>query len=250
MMKPKISIITVCLNAELEIKDTINSLTSQTFKDFEWIVIDGMSKDNTLKYAKQAPIEKKIVVSEKDEGLYDAMNKGIKLANGEFLIFLNAGDYFYDKDTLKDLMESCQHADIIYGETYIVDQKTGKPLGRRRLKAPENLTYRKLLWGMLVSHQSVLIRKEIVEFYDTKYKISADIDWLIRCLKKTRKICNARRYVTCFKTGGLSGKNVIPALIERFKIQVKHFGWIRVILAHLWIMFRFPVQYIIYRRKV
>lgn len=246
----KVSIITVCLNAEKEIVVTEQSIYQQDFPWYEWVVVDGLSSDRTLEIAKASKISRKIIVSEKDKGLYDAMNKGIKLASGEYLMFLNAGDTLYDTHTLSEVFRGCSGADVIYGETLIRDAISGRDLGRRRLKAPEHLTYRHLLWGMMVSHQSVLVRRLLVPEYDIRYRYSADIDWLIRILKQTDRVCNVHRYVSCFTTGGMSGRYVLPSLKERFVIQKKHFGFFPVLLAHLFMAVRFPVQYALYRRKV
>ena len=120
MEHPLISIITITFNAQETLKPTMESVCSQSFRDYEHIIVDGASKDDTLKIARS--YEGVRILSEPDRGLYDAMNKGLHLAKGEYVIFLNSGDTFHSEDTLeKYALYAKAGADIIYGDTLIVD---------------------------------------------------------------------------------------------------------------------------------
>ena len=161
MADPLISIITVTFNAEKVIGKTLSSIRQQTFKDFEYIVIDGASKDLTLKLVNQAEIPGTKIISEPDKGLYDAMNKGLRLAKGKYVIFLNAGDTFYSPETLAHYASQAEKdKDIIYGDTIIVDQE-GNKIADRHLSVPENLTKDSFADGMLICHQAFMVKKDL-----------------------------------------------------------------------------------------
>lgn len=150
---PKFSIITVTYNAEAVLEDTIQSVISQTYHHVEYILVDGASKDGTLSIIDRYRDRITRIVSEPDKGLYDAMNKGIRLATGDYLCFLNAGDSFHEDDTLQQMVRSIsgnELPDVLYGETELVD-KEGHFIRMRRLAAPEVLTWRSFKQGMLVS---------------------------------------------------------------------------------------------------
>ena len=128
-LTPTFSVITVCYNAEATIEDTIQSVISQTYHHVEYIIIDGASKDHTMDIVNRYRDRIAIVVSEPDKGIYDAMNKGISLATGNYLCFLNAGDSFHEDDTLQLAAHSIREAllpDVIYGETALVDHEGSK----------------------------------------------------------------------------------------------------------------------------
>ena len=151
-LHPKFSIITVTYNAGAVLEDTIQSVITQTYKNVEYIIVDGGSKDRTLQIIEQYKEHIHTVISEPDKGLYDAMNKGIALASGDYLCFLNAGDCFHEDDTLQQMVHSIHGSvlpDVIYGETAIVD-KDRHFLHMRRLSTPEKLDWRSFKQGMLV----------------------------------------------------------------------------------------------------
>lgn len=155
---PKFSIITVTYNAEKVLEDTIQSIVTQSYKNVEYIIVDGGSTDGTLAIVNKYREHIHTVVSEPDKGLYDAMNKGIKLATGDYLCFLNAGDGLHEDDTLLQIAHSLTRTilpDVIYGETDIVDSE-GHFLYKRRLSAPETLHWKSFKKGMLVCHQPSL----------------------------------------------------------------------------------------------
>ena len=185
---PKFSVITVTYNAGKVLEDTIQSVVFQTYRNVEYIIVDGNSKDNTLEIVDKYRNRISQVISEPDKGLYDAMNKGIQLATGDYLCFLNAGDEFHDNETLQKIVHTLKGKelpDVIYGETSIVDEE-GHFLHMRRLSAPQTLTWKSFKQGMLVCHQAFFAHRELAmkHPYDLKYRFSADFDWCIRIMKK------------------------------------------------------------------
>jgi glycosyltransferase involved in cell wall biosynthesis len=232
-INPKISIVTVVYNSESLLERTIQSVLYQTYPNIEYIIIDGGSKDKTPAIIKK--FEKKIAywISEPDKGLYDAMNKGLMKVTGEYVCFLNSGDILFSVDILeKTFGHLTDLPDIVYGETMIVDED-GNDLGLRRLKAPENLTWKSFKDGMLVCHQSIYIKKEITSPYNLKYLIASDFDWVLNALTKANKIHNSQLVLTRFLDGGLNKKNIPRGLYERFIIMSKYYGFFSTLFRHL-----------------
>ena len=152
-LHPKFSIITVTYNAEKVLEDTIQSVVFQTYRDVEYIIVDGNSKDNTMEIVSKYRNHISKVISEPDKGLYDAMNKGIRMATGDYLCFLNAGDEFHDNETLQKTIHTLKGKelpDVIYGETAIVDEE-GHFLHMRRLSTPEHLSWKSFNVNLMVS---------------------------------------------------------------------------------------------------
>lgn len=238
---PKISIITVVYNAQAFIEKTILSVIHQTYKNIEFVVIDGASTDNTISIINTYKSHIHQFISEKDNGIYDAMNKGLKAATGDYVLFLNAGDELYANSTLELIFSSNTTADVYYGNTVVVDTK-GLILADRRLSPPEYLTWKSLKMGMCVSHQSFIAKRLLCDFYDTNFKIAADIDWVIKVLKQAEVVVNTHQYVSKFLVGGTSAKRRKKALLERFSILSKHYGFIPTLLNHILIFFRFFVH--------
>ena len=198
-LHPKFSIITVTYNAGAVLEDTIQSVITQTYKNVEYIIVDGGSKDRTLQIVEQYKEHIHTVISEPDKGLYDAMNKGIKLATGDYLCFLNAGDELHEDDTLQLMVHSITETtlpDVLYGDTAIVDEE-GHFLHMRRLAPPENLNWKSFKEGMLVCHQAFFARRDLVEPYNLHYRFSADFDWCIRIMKKRALRCDIYRAASC-----------------------------------------------------
>ncbi len=238
---PTFSIITVTYNAADTIEDTIQSVISQTYHHLEYIIIDGNSKDNTLNIINRYREHITQLVCEPDKGLYDAMNKGIQLATGDYLCFLNAGDSFHEDNTLQLMVHSLRNEphlpDVLYGETEIVDGE-GHFIRMRRLSAPETLTWRSFQQGMLVCHQAFFPRRILVEPYDLQYRFSADFDWCIRILKKSKRIHNTHLILIDYLNEGMTTQNHQASLRERFRIMVQHYGWFKTLLYHSWFVLR------------
>ncbi|MEG2402976.1 MAG: glycosyltransferase family 2 protein [Muribaculaceae bacterium] len=239
-MNPLFSIITITFNAQKQLPSTLESVKAQSCTDFEHIIIDGGSRDNTVAIAKEHGIDGIIIVSEPDNGLYDAMNKGIIKASGKYLIFLNAGDAFAEKKTLQDIANTAKstNANIIYGQTRLVNDLR-KPVGMRHLTAPDNLTVSSFKNGMLVCHQAFVVSKSIAPFYNLKYRFSADYDWCIRCLKLSNNNAYTGTIIIDYLTDGMTDKNRKASLIERFHIMCHHFGTLPTIARHISFIPRF-----------
>lgn len=239
---PKFSIITVTYNAGKVLEDTIQSVVFQTYRNVEYIIVDGGSKDNTLEIAEKYRDRISKVISEPDKGLYDAMNKGIHLATGDYLCFLNAGDELHENETLQKLVHTLKGKelpDVIYGETAIVDEE-GHFLHMRRLSAPDTLNWKSFKQGMLVCHQAFFARRELAinDLYDLRYRFSADFDWCIRIMKKAKCLHNTRLTLIDYLKEGMTTRNHKASLKERFRIMAKHYGWLSTIAHHGWFVIR------------
>ena len=240
---PKFSIITVTYNADKVLETTIQSVIHQTYKNIEYIIVDGKSKDHTLNIANKYKEHIYQIISEPDKGLYDAMNKGIQMATGDYLCFLNAGDKLHDNVTLQKMVQTLKDKeewpDVIYGETAIVNEK-GEFLHMRRLATPSQLTWKSFKQGMLVCHQAFFARRELAvnNLYDLQYRFSADFDWCIRIMKKAKCLHNTRLTIIDYLNEGMTTQNHKASLKERFRIMVKHYGWVSTILHHAWFVIR------------
>ncbi len=243
---PRFSIITVTYNAEKALEETIQSIISQTYKDIEYIIVDGGSKDRTLSIIEKYKSHIAKVVSEPDKGLYDAMNKGLKMATGDYVCFLNAGDSLHEDETVTMMVKSIeknQFPDIIYGETAIVDSKRHF-MHMRRLSAPAKLNWKSFKNGMLVCHQAFFAKREIAidEPYNLKYRFSADFDWCIRVMKRAKSFHNSEITIVDYLNEGMTTQNHRASLLERFNIMCKHYGIISTILHHIWFMIRVIIK--------
>lgn len=238
MATPVISIITVCYNAEREIKATLKSVKEQSFKNYEYIIVDGASKDNTLKVISQSGVEPTHLVSERDKGIYDAMNKGLALAQGEYLMFLNAGDSLYSTNTLQKIADAAKGSpDVIYGDTAIVDAERNY-LRPRKLRPPKTLTRNSFKNGMLVCHQAFLPKRELAMPYDMAYRFSADFDWCVKILSASKKCRQIDDFIVNYLEEGATTRNHIKSLKERFRIMCKHYGFFITLFKHICFLFR------------
>ena len=198
MQSKKFSIITVSQNTLKDFKKTIYSINSQTYKNFEIIVIDGGSTDGTKEEINNNKNNFSNYLIEKDHGIYDAMNKGINFTTSEWTIFLNAGDIFFDKNVLaqiNSLDTSC--IDIIYGKTIINNQNV--TYSDNPKKVDRNFIL------MPFCHQSSFVKTELIKKkFDTKYKVSSDFNFFLNCFKDQKKFCYIDKYLSRIKGGGLS----------------------------------------------
>jgi glycosyltransferase involved in cell wall biosynthesis len=234
--KPKLSVITIVYNNVKHIERTLLSVLDQSYPNIEYIVIDGASTDGTLDILKSYETGIAKLISEKDKGIYDAMNKGLAAATGDYVLFMNSGDEIYAPDTVAQVFASADDADIYYGETEMIDESL-QSLGQRRHKAPKQFTWRGFNYGMSISHQAIYIRRSIAEPFDRRYALSADIDWIIRAAKKAKKIVNVNRYVAKYLVGGMSKTKHRQSLLERFAIMKRYYGLIPTIFNHVIIAF-------------
>ena len=244
-LKPKFSIITVTYNAASEIEPTLQSVIAQTYTNYEYLLIDGGSKDDTVAKAKASGIEFAHIVSEPDKGLYDAMNKGIALATGDYLCFLNAGDSFCSAGTLQTIVDAIAGEDelpgVLYGETAEVNEQR-EFVRMRRLQAPDNLNWRSFKNGMLVCHQAFYARRDLAPMYDLKYRLSGDVDWCIKVMKRASKLVKVDAVVVNYLQNGLSLKHHRASLKERFWIMSKHYGFLPTVGRHLWFIIRAVIK--------
>ncbi len=253
---PLISVITITYNAASVIRPTLQSLNSQTFRNFEHLVIDGASKDDTVSIVR-GMCPDSIILSEPDRGLYDAMNKGLRAAKGKYLLFLNAGDALHTPDTLRHYADAARlngknplnadenadsrqrYADIIYGDTIVVDSDRNfvKP---RHLSVPDRLTFRSFANGMLVCHQAFMVRSDLAPEYDLQYRFSADYEWTLRCLKAADPDRNVNLHTVTidYLSDGMTDKNHSASLKERYRIMCRYYGTIPTLLRHIRFLLR------------
>lgn len=232
MSAPLITVITVVFNGEHHIGRTIESIVGQTYKRIEYIIVDGKSTDNTLDViARYEGIDR--IISEPDTGLYDAMNKGLKAARGDYLWFLNSGDQIFSSDTIEKVVAQLNGIpDIIYGGTMIIDEDQNE-VGDRRLKPPDPMTWKSFRQGMVVCHQSIIVKRDIAPEYNLDYRLSADIDWAIRATKNAEQIYNSKQTLSRFLEGGMTRHNIKAGLKERFRIMTKYYGLVPTLLRHV-----------------
>jgi glycosyltransferase involved in cell wall biosynthesis len=242
MPSPKISIITITYNAEKHLERTLKSVILQTYTNKEYIIIDGNSTDGTLAIIKRNAHYLDYWISEPDKGLYDAMNKGLAQATGDYVVFMNAGDTFYEDTTLEKVFALNADADVYYGDAMIIAENSLQPLGLRSQITPhclpERLSWKDLRKGLVVCHQAFIVKKSICEPYDLTYTLSADIDWVIRVLKKATKVVNTQEIIATYLLGGLTTQKRNISLQERYQILQKHFGFLPNLFNHTQIAFR------------
>ena len=240
MNNPKISVVTVVYNSAALIENTVKSIINQSYSHIEYIVVDGGSTDGTIDILNRYKKNISTLISEPDHGIYDAMNKGISLATGDFVVFINSGDKFSSPDILEKIFSNpdAAQADVIYGDTDITDSE-GNIIHSRRHRPPESLNWKSFKRGMLVCHQSFIARRNLIDSYDLTYRYAADFDWCIRILKKSKSVHNSRQVISLFLEGGQTRKTIVPGLKERFKIMRHHYGLISAIYRNIILGVRF-----------
>lgn len=239
---PLFSIITVTYNAADTLARTMESVASQTCRLFEHLIIDGVSKDDTLAIARRIGREYGArILSSPDRGIYDAMNKGLAEARGDYVIFLNAGDRFHSPQTLQILADTIMDNDypgVVYGQTDIVDDN-GRRVGARHLTAPDTLTLRSFADGMVVCHQAFVALRRIVDRYDLRWRFSADYDWCIRVLQHSRRNVNTGAVLIDYLQEGMTTRNLRRSLAERYRIMCYYYGFWPTTLRHIRFLGRF-----------
>lgn len=255
----KFTVVTITYNAQAMLQRTLDSVRCQTHEDVEHLIIDGASTDATLDMALQYKAQsdasesghKVIVRSEPDEGIYDAMNKGLTQASGDYIVFMNAGDSFPSCDTLEQVAHRCHLNElptdalpaVLYGNTDIIDSE-GHFLHHRRLQPPEKLSWRSFRHGMLVCHQAFYARTDLAKNlqYDTRYRYSADVDWCIRVMKEADRLAlplnNTGMVVANYTEEGTTTQHHGESLRERYRIMAHHYGHISTFFMHCWFVVR------------
>ena len=219
-MQKKLSIITICYN-EPDLEKTCESIVNQTWQDFEWIVIDGGSNQETLDIFEKYKYRIDTFISEPDNGRYNAMNKGIKLAKCDYINFLNAGDYYTTKDILHEVISHKLDKDIIYGDiNFIKDKKISVETFSKRV----NLQY---LYSGYIPHPSSFIKKELFEkygLYDESYKVVADWEkWIVFFILNKCTYKHIDLACTMFNLNGISSTNLELLQKEREIVLNKYF---------------------------
>ena len=234
-MRPRISIITICYNAASTITRTLRSVSAQTYPNIQYLIIDGASKDNTLELVRELAPEAEIY-SERDKGIYDAMNKGLDRATGDYVWYVNAGDALASPTTVEDLVQATctgdSLPDVLYGDTRLIDDED-HDLGLRRLRPPHQLDWRSFRSGMLVCHQAFVAKRSISPHYDLSYRFSADVDWCIRVLKEAKTTAFYPEPIALYLNEGTTTANHRASLIERFHVMRHHYGLVTTVLQHL-----------------
>lgn len=247
MLQPKLSVITIVYNNVRDIERTMLSVLNQTYPNIEYILIDGASTDGTKDIIYKYKSRLAQFISEKDKGIYDAMNKGLKLATGDYILFMNSGDEIYAPETVTDIFETAPGADIYYGETEMFNDNW-QSLGQRRHRAPECFSWRSFKHGMSISHQAIYVKRSLAEPYDLQYKYSSDIDWIIKAAKKASSIVNTQLYVAKYLVGGISKQKHFASLKERFRIFHKYYGLIPNLVNHFWIAINLTQYYVKHKK--
>ena len=212
---PILTIITVVWNAEDSIEDTILSVVNQDYSNIEYIIIDGCSSDNTLEIISRYEDKIRKWISEPDNGIYDAMNRGISLAKGDWVNFMNAGDRFHDNQTCSMIADhvNSKDCDAVYGDYIAIDneQKSQKIIKAKSLN--------KLKRGMVFSHQSVFIKRNLLEDFpfDLGFRISADYNQILKLYLNKRTFCYLPSIISYTSIDGLSYSN-IKTTIEKIRI--------------------------------
>ena len=261
----KFTIVTITYNAAAVFARTADSVLRQDYRCIEHIIVDGASTDGTkdlaLDYKRRSDAggngHEVRIVSEPDKGLYDAMNKGLRLASGDYVCFMNAGDFFPDGATLSLICAKAgldglrRRGDrlpaVLYGDTDWVDND-GNYVSRRRLTPPERLTWRSFRHGMLVCHQAFYARTDIARRtpYDLRYRHSADVDWCIRVMKEAERmglqLVNVHATIADYQREGQSTKYHRASLLERFDVMRRHYGLLPTLAMHAWFVVRAVVK--------
>ena len=271
----KITYVTITYQAVKVLQRTLDSVLEQDYPEITHLIVDGASTDGTIEmvsdYIERSNAaengHKVLLMSEPDNGIYDAMNKGLRSLDGDYVCFLNAGDFLPAPDTVSIIAEQveklhsrdgscvpavasqqswsayCVIPAVLYGDTDIVDGE-GRFLHHRRLSPPENLTWKSFRHGMLVCHQAFYARTDfaIATPYNQKYRYSADVDWCIRIMKAAAKenvpLLNLHMVVANYTEEGQTTLHHRESLLERYKVMESHYGRISTFLMHCWFVVR------------
>ena len=249
----KITYVTITYQAAKVLQRTLDSVLQQDYPEITHLIIDGASTDGTLEmvndYIERSNVANNghriQVTSEPDKGIYDAMNKGLRSLDGDYVCFLNAGDFLPSSDTVRRIVEMVNGPSpaVLYGDTNIVDAD-GHFLHPRRLSPPEHLTWKSFRQGMLVCHQAFYARTDfaIATPYNQKYRYSADVDWCIRIMKAADKenvpLQNLHMVVVNYTEEGQTTLHHRESLLERYRVMESHYGRISTFLMHCWFVIR------------
>ncbi len=250
-----ITYVTITWQAAKVLQRTLDSVLCQDYPDITHLIIDGASTDGTIEMVNDYIARsnaannghKVLLMSESDNGIYDAMNKGLRSLDGDYVCFLNAGDFLPAPDIASRIAAMADNQAVLYGDTDIVDGE-GRFLHHRRLAPPENLTWKSFRHGMLVCHQAFYARTDfaIATPYNQKYRYSADVDWCIRIMKAAAKekvpLLNLHMVVVNYTQEGQTTLHHRESLIERYKVMESHYGRVSTFFMHCWFVIRSVIK--------
>ena len=254
----KLTYVTITYQAVKVLQRTLDSVLHQDYSEITHLIIDGASTDGTLEmvndYIERSNAanngHKVLLMSEPDNGIYDAMNKGLRSIDGDYVCFLNAGDFLPAPDIASRIISAVENSplpSVLYGDTDIVDSD-GNFLHHRRLSPPEHLTWKSFRQGMLVCHQAFYARTDyaIATPFDQQYRYSADVDWCIRVMKAAAKenvpLLNLHMVVVNYTQEGQTTLHHRESLLERYRVMEHHYGRIQTFFLHCWFVIRSVVR--------
>ena len=254
----KLTYVTITYQAVKVLQRTLDSVLQQDYPEITHLIIDGASTDGTLEmvndYIERSNAanngHKVLLMSEPDNGIYDAMNKGLRSIDGDYVCFLNAGDFLPAPDIASRIISAVENSplpSVLYGDTDIVDSD-GNFLHHRRLSPPEHLTWKSFRQGMLVCHQAFYARTDfaIATPFDQQYRYSADVDWCIRVMKAAAKenvpLLNLHMVVVNYTQEGQTTLHHRESLLERYRVMERHYGRIQTFFLHCWFVIRSVVR--------
>ncbi len=215
---PKLSIITINLNNKEGLEKTIASVVNQTYQDFEYLIIDGGSTDGSVDVIKKYENHIHDWVSEKDTGIYNAMNKGIRKAKGEYLLFLNSGDYLYEKEVLQKFFSENPQEDIVYGDIVLEFSELNS---HKTIKLKEKSIKKTLFWSKSLPHPCSFIKKELflkIGLYNESFKIVSDCEFFVKAIfKKKASYKRIPLKISVFNNQGISSN---PKLLKQKQQEI------------------------------
>jgi glycosyltransferase involved in cell wall biosynthesis len=227
----KISVITVCRNEVKTIEETIKSVIEQSFKNIQFIIVDGDSTDGTKEIINKYRDKIDILIFDKAMGIYGAMNKAVSKASGDYVYFLNANDSFYNKDVVEKVFKNSEHEDIVYGNVLAKDEA-------KEWVNKYNKVNRSFLINTSICHQALFVKRSLFKEYgifDTRYKVVADYDWLLRVLKRGVKTKYIDIIIANYRMGGISDNKKFRKMVlgEYDEVRAKYFSLVEIIIYKL-----------------
>jgi glycosyltransferase involved in cell wall biosynthesis len=243
---PRITVVTVTFNAENVITDTLRSVINQTYPAIEYIVIDGASSDGTCDIIRAHLDDLSFFLSQPDAGPYDAMNKAIDMANGEWIIFINAGDYFVDDDVVARVFARpvSDQYDFIYGDYIWKGHRHEKLIASSPLE---------MMWkGICFSHQSLFARTGLMKAkkFDLRYKIVSDYHFYFSCFMEGSQFLMMDFPISVFRAGGLSDVNFLERTLERWKVVKLYNNSMKIHMYYLGLVGKYLKNRILSRWKI
>ena len=252
----KISILTVCLNSELTILHTLNSVLTQSYKNIEHIIVDGGSTDKTLEFIKEYNFRNKILIYQTKNGIYNAMNLGIKKSTGDYICVLNADDIFNSNVIIEKVVKKIlknNECSIFLGNVVFFNSENFKKISRNY--SAKNFNKNLLKFGIMPPHPGSFVKREIYlkyGMYEESYKIAADFEFFLRIFyKNNNDFKKLNLLITRMKTGGISSKDIFSYFISTIEI-IKSFKKNKIKYNIFLILLRFPIkvlQFINFDRK-